>query len=88
MRKVLLYFFVLFSLILIGYGVMFIVSQMVNIKYYFDDGFSAGHNNYAIPIYQKEYFLELVLYAKILIVYALLGLILAIWCLRNKPNKV
>lgn len=89
MKKTFLYIFIFFSVIVIGYEVMFIASQMVNIKYYFDDCFPAGYDNSIIPICQKEYFLELIFYAKILIIYALSGLILAIWCLRkNNSNKV
>jgi hypothetical protein len=83
LHNVFLYIFILFSLIVIVYGVLFVISQMISIKYYFDDCLSNG-NNSSVPICQKEFFLELVLYAKILVFYAIYGLILAICCIRKK----
>jgi hypothetical protein len=83
LNKVLLYIFSVFSLIVIIDGVSFIISQMVNIKYFFDDCLPNSNNN-ALPICEKDFFLELIFYAKILILYAVCGLILAICCIRNK----
>lgn len=83
LNKTFLYIFVLFSLIVIIYGVLFIINQMVSIKYYFDDYLPNGTNN-LIPICQKKFFLELVLYAKVLVLYAIYGLILSIYYIRKK----
>lgn len=82
-RKIFLCGFLLFSLVVLIYGIMFTVSQMVNIKYYFDDSLP-NRNNSSIPICEKEFFLELVFYAKIVIMYAVYGLILSISCIRRK----
>ena len=35
--KIFIYLFVLFSLVVIVYGVMFIINQQINIKYFFED---------------------------------------------------
>lgn len=82
LHNVFLSIFILFSLIVIVYGVLFSISQMVSIKYYFDDCLPNGNNS--IPVCQKEFFLELILYAKILVFYAVYGLILAICCIIRK----
>lgn len=82
LKKIFIYTFILFSLIVIIDGIMFIISQMANIKYYFDDYLS--NNNNSIPICEKEFILELILYAKILIVYALYGLFLSIYYIWKK----
>lgn len=81
-RKIFLYGFLLFSLVVLIYGIMFAVSQMVNIKYYFDDSLPNSSNS-SIPICEKEFFLELVFYAKFVIVYAVYGLILSIHIQEN-----
>ena len=66
LNKILQYVFILFSLIVIVYSVLFIVNQEVNIKYYFENSLPNGSNN-SIPICQKDFFLELILYAKVLL---------------------
>ena len=82
MKKIFVYIFILLSLFVIIYGVMFVISQMINIKYYFDDCLPNG--NGSIPICEKEFFLELILYAKVLIFYATYGLTLSIYCIWKK----
>lgn len=82
LNKILHYIFILFSLIVIVYSVLFIINQKINIKYYFDDCLPNGTNN-LIPICQKDFFLELILYAKFLLFYAICGLIFAIFQRRR-----
>lgn len=65
---------------------MFIVNQMVNIKYYFEDGLPMGSNEYSIPICEKEFFLELIFYSKILVVYAICGLVLALCYIKKNKS--
>ncbi|MBP1629141.1 MAG: hypothetical protein H6Q15_34 [Bacteroidetes bacterium] len=65
------------------YSVLFYISQEVNIKYYFDDCLPNGSAN-QIPICKKDFFLELILYAKILIFYSLYGLILSVCHIKNR----
>lgn len=84
MRKIFKIIFVLFSLFVIGYGVMFIISQMINIKYYFDNGLPHTVNSYTIPIFEKEFFLELIFGVKVLIAYAIYGLILVLYPIPKK----
>ena len=82
-KKIFIYIFILFSLMIIIYSVLFIVSQHINIKYYFDDYLPNGNAN-SIPICQKKFIFELILYAKILIFYALYGLILSLYYLKKR----
>ena len=82
LNKILQYVFILFSLIVIVYSVLFIVNQEVNIKYYFENSLPNGSNN-SIPICQKDFFLELILYAKVLLFYAIYGLFLSISCIKK-----
>jgi hypothetical protein len=62
---------------------MFVISQMVNIKYYFDDCLPNTTDS-SIPVCNKDFFLELILYAKIFIAYAIYGLILAVYWIMRK----
>jgi len=80
LKKILLSLFILVSLAIIINELMFIISQMVNIKYYFDHSLptSKYSNENIIPICSKEFFHELILFAKIIVGYAVCGLILAI----------
>lgn len=93
LNKILQYVFILFSLIVIVYSVLFIVNQEVNIKYYFENSLPNGSNN-SIPICQKDFFLELILYAKVLLFYAIYGLFLSVSCIKKlsyqtpKQNRV
>lgn len=82
LNKILQYVFILFSLIVIVYTVLFIISQEVNIKYYFENSLPNGSNN-SIPICQKDFFLELILYAKVLLFYAIYGLFLSVSCIKK-----
>ena len=61
---------------------MFVVSQMVNITYYFENCLPNNNNN-TIPICKKEFFLELILYAKIIVLYAIYGLNIAIHYIKK-----
>jgi predicted branched-subunit amino acid permease len=85
-KKILLSLFILVSLVIIVYGLLFIVSQMVNIKYYFDHSLPNPiySNENTIPICRKEFFQELILFAKIIVGYAIFGLILGIYYIRKK----
>jgi len=86
LNNIFLYVFILFSLIVIIVGILFIISQMVNIKYYFDDSLPNSISN-SNPICAKEFFLEMIWYAKIIVIYAVYGFILAIFGIRrNKLN--
>ena len=86
LNKILQYIFILFSLIVIVYSVLFIINQEINIKYYFEDYLPNGSNN-LIPICQKDFFLELILYAKALLFYAIYGLILSIYCIKKSQYQ-
>ncbi|OUN68018.1 hypothetical protein B5G10_12460 [Barnesiella sp. An55] len=88
LHKILQYVFILFSLIVIVYSVLFIISQEVNIKYYFENSLPNGSND-SIPICQKDFFLEVILYAKVLLFYAIYGLFLSISCIKQyrAPQK-
>ena len=85
LSKTLLSLFALVSLVIIVYGLMFIISQMVNIKYYFDHGLPAPiyNNENTIPICRKEFFEELIFIMGIVVGYAICGLILAISSFRK-----
>ena len=61
---------------------MFIISQMINLKYYFDDCLPVDNKN-LISFFDKEFINELILYAKVIVVYAILGLILSCYFLRK-----
>ena len=86
LNKILQYVFILFSLIVIVYSVLFIVNQEVNIKYYFENSLPNGSNN-SIPICQKDFFLEVILYAKVLLFYAIYGLFLSISCIKKSSYQ-
>lgn len=86
LNKILQYVFILFSLIVIVYSVLFIISQEVNIKYYFENSLPNGSNN-SIPICQKDCFLEVILYAKVLLFYAIYGLFLSISCIKKSSYQ-
>ena len=85
-KKILLYIFILLSLIVIFYSILFIINQQINVKYYFDDCLP-NSNADQISICQKDFLLELILYAKILIFYAIYGLVLLYYYSR-KDNKI
>ena len=80
LKKLLLSLFILVSLAIIINELMFIISQMVNMKYYFEHSLPTPiySSENTIPICRKEFFQELIFFAKIIIVYAICGLILAI----------
>lgn len=78
LKKILLSLFILVSLAIIIYGLLFVFSQMTNIKYYFDNCLPNSNDKSVIPIYRKEFFQELILFAKIVVGYTICGLILAI----------
>ena len=82
-NRIVLYIFILLSLIVIVYSALFIISQQINIKYYFEDCLPDSSAN-SIPVCQKEFFIELILYAIFLIFYALYGLILSFYYSNNK----
>lgn len=87
LKKILLSLFIVVSLVIIVSELLFIISQMVNIKYYFDHSLPNPiySNENTIPICRKEFFQELILFAKIIVGYAVFGLILAVyWIRRNK----
>ncbi len=84
-KKIFLYVFILLSLIVIFYNFLFIISQQINIKYYFDTRLS-NSNVAQIPICQKEFFLELILHAKFLIFYAIYGLVLLFYYSRKNSK--
>ncbi len=77
-NRIFLYVFILLSLMVIVYSVLFIISQQINIKYYFEDCLPNSSAN-SIPVCQKDFFIELILYAKFLIFYAIYGLILSFY---------
>jgi len=81
--KILQYIFILFSLIVIIYGILFYINQNINIKYYFDDCLPNANIN-QIPIFQKEFFIELILYSKIIILYAIYGMFLLIYSIKKR----
>ena len=85
-KKILLSLFILVSLAIIVNELMFIISQMVNIKYYFDHSLPTPiySNENTIPICREEFFQELILFAKIVVGYAICGLILAIYYIKKK----
>ena len=68
------------------YGLLFIISQMVNMKYYFDHSLPTPiySSENTIPICKKEFFQELILFAKIIVGYAICGLVLSIFVIRRK----
>ena len=76
--KIFIYLFVLFSLVVIVYGVIFIINQQINIKYFFEDCLPDSNAD-KIPICPKDFFVELILYAKIIVLYAIYGLILSVY---------
>lgn len=82
-NKMLLYTFILFSLIVVVWSILFIINQQINIKYYFDDYLPNGSAN-SIPICKKDFLLELILYAKILLLYAIYGLVLSAYLIRKR----
>lgn len=81
-KKLIFIGYLLFSIAIIIFGIMFILSQMVNLKYYFD-------NNSSVSCYpfDKDFILELVFYAKIIVFYSFGGLLLSVYFLRNKNGK-
>jgi len=80
LKKILLSLFIIVSLAIIINELMFIISQMVNMKYYFDHSLPTPiySSENTIPICSKEFFQELILFAKVIVGYAVCGLILAI----------
>jgi hypothetical protein len=82
-KNILLWLFVMFSLVIIFYGIMFVMSQMTNIKYYFDDGLP-NSNIGNLPICRKEFINELILFAKFVICYSIYGLIIGIYSIKRK----
>ena len=63
LKKILLSLFIIVSLVIIIYGLLFIISQMVNMKYYFDHSLPTPiySSENTIPICKKEFFQELIL---------------------------
>lgn len=80
LKKILLSLFILVSLAIIVDQLLFVISQMVNIKYYFDHSLPNPiySDENTMPICRKEFFQELILFAKIIVGYAICGLIIAI----------
>ncbi len=80
LKKILLSLFIIVSLAIIINELMFIISQMINMKYYFDHSLPNPiySSENTIPICSKEFFQELILFAKIIVGYAICGLILVI----------
>jgi hypothetical protein len=80
LKKILLSLFILVSLAIIVDQLLFVISQMVNIKYYFDHSLPNPiySDENTMPICRKEFFRELILFAKIIVGYAICGLIIAI----------
>ena len=91
LKKILLSLFIIVSLVIIIYGLLFIISQMVNMKYYFDHSLPTPiySSENTIPICKKEFFQELILFAKIIVGYAICGLVLSIFVIgENNFSKV
>jgi hypothetical protein len=85
-KKILFSLFVLLSLVIIVEGVMFVVSQMINIKYYFDTSLPCNNSEHIIPICTRKFVSELILYAEIIVGYAICALILVISYIRKELN--
>lgn len=85
-KKIFLYAFILLSLIVVFHSILFIINQQINIKYYFDDCLPNSSADLTY-ICQKDFFLELILYAKILIFYAIYGMVLLYYYSR-KDHKI
>ena len=81
--KIFIYLFVLFSLVVIVYVVLIIINQQVNIKYFFEDCLPDSNAD-KTPICQKDFFVELILYAKIIVLYAIYGLILSVYHKKDR----
>lgn len=84
--KIFIWLFALLSVYVIVYEGMFILNQLVNIKYCFEHGLPT-HHKYATPVYTKEFFYGLVFGATAIIGYAVFGFILSIYFIRKSITK-
>jgi hypothetical protein len=84
-KKIILIGYLLFSTAIIIYGFMFVVSQMVNLKYYFESNLPTSSNS-CYP-FDNEFILEIIQFAKIIIFYAFWGLFLSIYLLWDKKRN-
>lgn len=85
---ILYYLFLLLSLLLGICIILFIVSQEINLKYYFKDCLPNSIDiNMLPPIFQESFWEELILYAKILFFYAMFGLVISIYSIKQFNNR-
>ncbi len=85
---VLYYLFLLLSLLLVIWIIFFIVSQEINLKYYFKDCLPNSIDiNMLPPIFHESFWEELILDAKILFFYAMFGVFISIYSIKRFNNK-
>lgn len=89
MKKISLIVFLIFSLLMIGYGIVFIMDYLLVIKYSIEDCLPLqGDSTFPTESDRLNEIHALINYAKIVIIYAVCGLLLTVYCFFNiNKNK-
>ena len=84
-HKFLVYMFIIISLAIIIYCLLITLNLQLVIKYHFDD--CIAHKNNIDYSYLKNLFVDMLLYTKIIIAYAVIGLAISLlFVFKKKTN--
>lgn len=87
MKKIILIVFIIFSLLIIGYGIVFIIDYYLIIKYSIEDCLPFGSDRIFEKNERIDEIYTLINYAKIVIVYVFYALLLIIYYATNFSKK-
>ena len=88
MKKTISIIFIIFSLIIIGYGICFILDYYLVIKYSIEDCLPlGGKGTFPVVSDRLDEIHALVNYAEIVVIYAIYALSLAVYWLLNINKK-
>lgn len=83
-HKSLVYVFIIISLAIIIYCLLITLNLQLVIKYHFDD--CIAHKNNIDYSYLKDLFVDMLLYIKFIIVYAIIGLVISLQFVFKKKK--
>lgn len=83
LKKIILIIFVIFSLLMITYGIVFILDYFLVIKYSVEDCLPLHGNTLPLESERLDEIHILINYAKIVVVYAIYALSLAVYWFLN-----
>lgn len=86
-RKIILIVFIIFSLLILGYGIAFIIDYYLIIKYSIEDCLPFSSDRIFEKSERIDEIYTLINYAKVVIVYVFYALLLAIYYAINSIKK-